>query len=261
MVDDEASPAPPAGPVLAGEVALVAGASRGIGRATAIELAHAGADIGLVQRGDAAEAAAAIGALGRRAFVVQADLADAEAAGRAVEEVATALGRLDVLVAAAGEIQRTPALELSLPSFRRLLEVNLTSSFALAQAAGRRFVADGRRGRIVLVGSVLSFQGGLNVAAYAASKGGLAQLAKALANEWAPLGIRVNAVAPGYVETELTEELRADRVRFAEISARIPARRWATPDDVAGVISFLVSPVAEYIHGHVLAVDGGWLAR
>jgi 2-deoxy-D-gluconate 3-dehydrogenase len=253
--------ASPAGPALAGEVALVTGGSRGIGCAAAVELARLGADVGLLQRGEATETVAAIGALGRRTHVVRVDLADPEAAGRAVDEVAAALGRIDVLVAAAGEIQRTPALELSLESFRRVLEVNLTSSFALARAAGRRFVADGRRGRIVLVGSVLSFQGGINVAAYAASKGGLAQLAKALANEWAPLGIRVNVVAPGYVETDLTKELRANPTRFAELSARIPAGRWATPEEIAGAIAFLVSPGAEYIHGHVLAVDGGWLAR
>ena len=246
---------------LAGEVALVTGASRGIGRAVALELARLGADVACVQRGDAAGTAAAIEALGRRAHVVRADLSDAEAAAPAVAEVAATMGRLDVLVANAGTIHRQDALEVSLADFRRIVELNLVSVFALSQAAARRFVAQGSGGRIVHVASVLSFQGGLNVCGYAASKGGVAQLTKALANEWAPLGIRVNAIAPGYVANDQTAPIRADPRRFAEISARIPAGRWATDDEIAGAVGFLVSPAAGYMHGHVLAVDGGWLCR
>ena len=168
------SPAP-----LAGEVALVTGASRGIGRAVALELARLGADVGLVQRGEAAERAAAIQALGRRVHVVRADLADAEPGERAVEEVAAALGRLDILVANAGGIHRGPALDVSLADFRRIVETNLVSVFALSRAAARRFLAQGSGGRIVHIASVLSFQGGVNVCGYAASKGGVAQLTKA----------------------------------------------------------------------------------
>jgi len=246
---------------LAGEVALITGASRGIGKAVALELARIGADVGLVQRGDAAGTVAGVEALGRRAHVVRADLRDAEAAERAVDEVADFLGRLDVLVANAGTIHREPALEVSLEDFRRIVDINLVGAFAAARAAARRFVAAASEGCIVFIASVLSFQGGINVCSYAASKGGVSQLTKALANEWAPLGIRVNAIAPGYVANEQTAPLRRDPGRFAEISARIPAGRWATDEDVARVVAFLVSPDAAYIHGHVLAADGGWLAR
>ena len=250
------SPAP-----LAGEVALVTGASRGIGRAVALELARRGADVGLVQRGDATDTVAAIEQLGRRVHVVQADLADPTRAESAVDETAEALGGLDVLVASAGTIHREPALTVSLDDWRRIIDLNLTGVFAASRAAARRFVADGRPGRIVHVASVLSFQGGINVSAYAASKGAVAQLTKALANEWAPLGIRVNAVAPGYVANDQTAPLRADAQRYAEITSRIPVGRWATNEEIARAVAFLVSHDAGYVHGHVLAVDGGWLAR
>jgi 2-deoxy-D-gluconate 3-dehydrogenase len=248
-------------PFLEGEAALVTGASRGIGRATAVALARLGADVGLVQRGDAADVVAEIERLGRRAVVVRADLADAEAGERAVEEVAGALGRLDVAVVNAGLIQRKPALELTLDEWRRIVDVNLTAAFAVSRAAARRFALGGRGGRIVHVGSQLSFFGGVDVAAYSSSKGGVAQLAKSQSNEWAPLGIRVNAVAPGWVETEMTAELQANAERVAEITGRIPLGRWASPDEIADVVCFLVSPAARYVSGHVLPVDGGYLAR
>jgi 2-deoxy-D-gluconate 3-dehydrogenase len=246
---------------LAGKVALVTGASRGIGKAIALRLAEEGADLALVQRSAAEDVAEEIGALGRRVHVVQADLGAPKASAKAVDEVAEAFGRLDVAVANAALIVRKPALELTLDDWEATLALNLTSAFALSQAAARRFLAQSGGGSIVHVASVLSFQGGLNVAAYAASKGGIARLTQALANEWAPLGIRVNAVAPGYVETDQTVALRADEVRFRQISERIPAGRWAAPEDIAGAVAFLVSPAAEYVHGHVLAVDGGWLGR
>jgi 2-dehydro-3-deoxy-D-gluconate 5-dehydrogenase len=246
---------------LAGRVALVTGASRGIGRAIALKLAALGADVGLVQRGEARDVVEAAEALGRRTHAVRADLERPEQAGRAVEEVAEALGRLDVVVANAGTIVRRPALEATLEEWERVIAVNLTSVFVTSQAAAHRFLAQGGGGTIVHVASVLSFQGGINVASYAASKGGVAQLTRALASEWAPLGIRVNAVAPGYVTNEQTAPLRADASRHAAISERIPAGRWATNEDVAEVVAFLASPAAEYVHGHVLAVDGGWLAR
>jgi 2-deoxy-D-gluconate 3-dehydrogenase len=249
-----------AGAPLAGEVAVVTGAGRGIGRAVALRLAALGADVGLVQRGDAAGTAAAVRALGRRAHVVRADLADPGAGERAIDDAADQLGGLDVLVANAGTIHREPALDVPLEAWRQVVDVNLVSAFATARAAARRFCAHGG-GRIVLVASVLAQQGGINVSAYAASKAGVANLARALANEWAPLGIRVNAVAPGYVENDQTAPLRADPERLAAISARIPAGRWGTDEDVAAAVAYLVSPEAAYVHGHVLAVDGGWLGR
>jgi 2-deoxy-D-gluconate 3-dehydrogenase len=243
------------------EAALVTGASRGIGRAIALELARRGADVGLMQRGDAADVAGEIEALGRRAVVVRVDLRDLEAAERAVASVESDLGRLDMLVANAGIVHREPALDVSLDDWRRVVEVNLVSPFAVARAAARLFLASGTRGRIVFTASVLAYQGGLNVSSYAASKAGVANLARSLANEWASLGIRVNAVAPGYVANEQTAPLRGDAKRFAEISGRIPASRWASDEEIAGAVAFLVSPDAEYVHGATLAVDGGWLAR
>lgn len=249
-----------AGP-LAGEVALVTGASRGIGRAIALRLARLGADVGLVQRGDAAETVRDVEAEGRRAAVVRADLADPEAAEAAVDEVARALGRLDVLVCNAGAIHREPALEVALATWQRIVALNLVSTFALSRAAARRFLAQDSEGRIVFIASVLAFQGGINVSAYAASKAGVANLARALANEWASLGIRVNAVAPGYVKNEQTLPLRRDPDRFRQINERIPAGRWATGEDVADAVAYLVSTEAAYVHGHVLGVDGGWLGR
>ncbi|MCC6223974.1 MAG: SDR family oxidoreductase [Thermoleophilia bacterium] len=248
-------------PFLAGEAALVTGASRGIGRATAERLAALGADVALVQRDGAAATVAAVEALGRRAIVVPADLGDPPAAEAAVQEAAARLGRLDVCVANAGTIVREPALEAALEEFRRVVDVNLISAFAVTRAAARIFAAAGGGGRIVHVASLLSFHGGVGVASYSASKGGVAQLAKAQANEWAPLGIRVNAIAPGYTETELTEALRADGRRLAEITDRIPAGRWASAAEIADAIAFLVSPAGRYVHGAVLPVDGGYLGR
>jgi 2-deoxy-D-gluconate 3-dehydrogenase len=249
------------GQPLLGEIALVTGASRAIGRAVALELARQGADVGLVQLSDAPDVVRAIEDLGRQAVVVQADLLDLDAAESAVGTVAREFGRLDIAVCNAGIVHREPALDVALQEWKRVVDLNLVSTFAVARTAARTFREQGHGGRIVCIASVLAFQGGWNVSSYAASKAGVANLARALANEWAPLGIRVNAVAPGYVENELTEPLRADPARSAEITARIPAGRWATNEDIAAAVAFLVSPAAEYIHGAVLPVDGGWLAR
>jgi 2-deoxy-D-gluconate 3-dehydrogenase len=246
---------------LAGKAAVVTGASRGIGRAIALRLARDGADIGLLQRSDATDVAGEISDLGRRAHVVRVDLEQSEEGERAVDAAAEVLGRLDIAIANAARIVRRPALELPLDEWERTLAVNLTSVFTVSRAAARRFLAQGGGGAIVHVASVLSFQGGLNVAAYAASKGGVAQLTRALANEWARFGIRVNAVAPGYVANDQTAPLREDETRHRQITERIPAGMWASDEDIAAAVAFLVSADAGYVHGHVLAVDGGWLAR
>jgi len=246
---------------LRGEVALVTGASRGIGRAIAVCLGRLGADVGLLQRGDAAETVAELQALGRRTVTVPVDLADPRAAEAAVGTIASALGRLDVCVCNAATMNREPALEVSLEAFERVLSVNVTGAFAVSRAAARTFVANGTAGRIVHLASVTSFDGSVQAAAYSTTKGAVAQLMKSQANEWGPLGIRVNAVAPGWVETEMTGALRENGARNAEITGRIPLGRWATPEEIAAAVAFLVSPAASHVHGHVLAVDGGYLIR
>ncbi|WP_343032772.1 SDR family oxidoreductase [Agromyces salentinus] len=243
-------------------LAVVTGASRGIGRAIASRLARGGADIvGVGSSIDGlADAAAEVEALGRRFEPLAADLADPDAALDLASRITAAFGTPDVLVQAAGINRRAPAAEHPTADWDDVLGVNLRSPFILARELGRGMLARGS-GKVVFVASLLSFQGGLTVPGYAASKGGIAQLTKALANEWAARGVNVNAVAPGYVATDMNEALQADPVRFRQISERIPAGRWATPDDIAGAVAFLASPDAVYVHGVVLPVDGGWLGR
>jgi 2-deoxy-D-gluconate 3-dehydrogenase len=246
---------------LAGRTALVTGARGGIGQAAAVALAAAGADLVLWGR-DAdglADTARQVRELGRSATVVAADLADLAATARLADEVAAA-HRVDVLVNNAGMIRRAPAADTAFDDWRDVLTVNLDAVFLLAQRFGRPMIERGH-GRIVNIASVLSFQGGVQVPAYAASKHAVAGLTRALANEWTAAGVTVNAVAPGYVATANTDALRADPVREAEIRSRIPAGRWAVPDDVGAAVVFLASPGAGYLTGHVLAVDGGWSAR
>jgi 2-deoxy-D-gluconate 3-dehydrogenase len=248
-------------PVLDGKVALVSGASRGIGQAIAVAFARAGADVGLVQRGAAKETIAAVEAAGARALAIRADLEDAAAAETAVERVVEWFGRLDAVVCNAGTVVRQPMLEVDLADFRRVIEVNLIAPFVMSAAAARFFVKQGEGGRVVHLASIGSFVGAINVGSYVASKGGIAQLAKAQSNEWAPLGITVNAVAPGYIATDLNAVLRDDPQRFREISDRIPLGRWGAGEDVAGLVVWLCTPAAGYVTGAVLTVDGGFLAR
>jgi 2-dehydro-3-deoxy-D-gluconate 5-dehydrogenase len=240
---------------------LVTGASQGIGRAIALHVAALGADIGMVQRGDASRAADEVRRLGRRVAVARADLQDAAAAESAVADIVRDLGRLDGCVCNAGSIHRKPALTVSLADFERVVNVNVVGTFAVARAAARSMLEEQVSGSVVLMASVLAFSGGVNVAAYAASKAAVANLARSLANEWSALGIRVNAVAPGYIENEQTRPLREDPQRKRDLDGRIPAGRWGTEEDIAHAVAFLLGPQASYVTGHTLAVDGGWCGR
>jgi 2-deoxy-D-gluconate 3-dehydrogenase len=243
------------------QVAVVTGASAGLGQAIAIALAGAGAHIVSVGRSDPAETAAQVRAVGRKLHSVQVDLAQPHDPQRIVGEVTSQLGRLDILVNNAGLIRRAAALELASTDWDEVMDLNLRSVFFLSQAAARVMIEGPGRGKIINIASMLSFQGGIRVASYTASKSGLLGLTRALANEWAPQGVNVNAIAPGYFETNNTAPLRADAGRSQEILKRIPAGRWGSPRDLAGAAIFLASSASDYVHGAVLPVDGGWLAR
>jgi 2-deoxy-D-gluconate 3-dehydrogenase len=246
---------------LAGKVALVTGASRGLGAAMAVALADAGADLAVhasEQLPSATEAA--IRATGRRARGFTANLARRGETEALVPEVIAAFGHLDILVNNAGAILRAPAAEHPNEMWDEVIAVNLSSVFMLSRAAGAHMLDRGA-GKIVNIASLLSFQGGITVPGYAAAKGGVAQLTKALANEWAGRGVNVNAIAPGYMKTDNTAALRSDPVRSRQIGERIPAGRWGEPEDLSGAVVFLASRASDYVNGHVLVVDGGWLGR
>ncbi len=245
---------------LEGRVALVTGAARGLGAAYALGLAEAGADVAAHDLRSAEETCSRIRALGRRAITLVGDIADPQVPDRLVLETLAGLGALDVVVNNAGTIRRAPAVDTTDEDWLGVLDINLSGVFRTCRAAGRQMLAKGH-GKIVNVASLLAFQGGILVPAYSASKGGVAQLTKALANEWAGRGVNVNAVAPGYVKTDNTAALQADPVRSRQIVERIPAGRWAEPRDLVGAVVFLSSAASDYVHGHVLVVDGGWLAR
>jgi 2-deoxy-D-gluconate 3-dehydrogenase len=245
---------------LSGRVALVTGANTGLGQALAIALAAAGADVAVAGRSSAAETGEAVAAAGRRFHEVGVDLGDAGALAGVVADAERALGPLDILVNNAGIIRRQDALEFSEADWDEVMGVNLKSVFFLTQAAARGMVARGR-GKVINIASMLSFQGGVRVASYTASKSGVLGLTRLLANEWAGKGVNVNAIAPGYFATNNTAALRADETRSREILARIPAGRWGEPADLGGAAVFLASPASDYVHGAVIAVDGGWLAR
>jgi len=246
---------------LEGRVALVTGASRGLGAAIALGLAEAGADVavhGNTHSPD--ETCARVRALGRRAAAVVGDVGDARTPDRLVGETVSALGPVDVLVNNAGTIRRSPAATTTDEDWLAVIDVNLHGVFRMCRAAGRGMLEKGR-GKIVNVASLLSFQGGITVPAYAASKGAVAQLTKALANEWAGRGVNVNAIAPGYMRTDNTAALQRDATRSRQILERIPAGRWGEPQDVVGAAVFLCSAASDYVQGHVLVVDGGWMGR
>jgi len=246
---------------LDGKVALVTGASAGLGAAMAVALAEAGADVAAHGNSRAPDATCElIERTGRRTLPVLGNLADKTVPNQLVSQTLSHFGRLDILINNAGTIRRAPAVDYSEEDWTTVIEVNLSSVFRLSQLAGRHMIERGS-GKIVNIASLLSFQGGVNVPAYAASKGAVAQLTKALANEWAKHGINVNAIAPGYMKTDNTAALQADEIRNRQILERIPAGRWGEPQNLAGPAVFLSSAASDYLHGHVLVVDGGWMGR
>ncbi|MBX7459719.1 2-dehydro-3-deoxy-D-gluconate 5-dehydrogenase KduD [Qipengyuania huizhouensis] len=250
---------------LDGRVALVTGANTGIGQGIAVALAKAGADVVIVARSDPATTRSLVEAEGVRAHVIMADLSSIEPCHRIVEEAVEAFGRLDILVNNAGIILRNDALDFSEEDWDAVMDVNLKALFFLTQAAARQMTdwasQSGQRGKIVNIASMLTFQGGVRVPSYTASKSGVGGLTKLMANEWAPKGINVNAIAPGYIATNNTAALQADETRNRQILERIPEGRWGDPADIGGAAVFLASSAADYVQGHILAVDGGWLAR
>jgi 2-deoxy-D-gluconate 3-dehydrogenase len=242
--------------------ALVTGASRGLGRAMAVALAEAGADVVCAssQRGGAGETVEQIHSLGRRAWEVVGDVGDRDALTRMIGDVEAVAPTLDILVNNAGTIRRTPAAQYSLDDWDTVLHTNLDSAFILSQHFGRGMI-ERKAGKIINVASLLAFSGGITVPAYTASKHAVAGLTKALANEWGASNVQVNAIAPGYFRTDNTQKLQDDPTRSEQISARIPAGRWGDPSDLGGAVVFLASRASDYVTGHVLVVDGGWMAR
>ncbi len=246
---------------LDGKRALVTGAATGLGAAIAVALAEAGASVACHgNRRPADQTSEHIRSLGHAAQSFAADLSQPDGTDKLYEAVSREMGRPDIVVNNAGTIYREPAEDHDLQAWMTVIQVNLNSVFRLCQLAGRSML-DQQQGKIINIASLLSFQGGIRVPAYAASKGGVAQLTKALANEWAARNVQVNAIAPGYFRTENTQALRQDEVRNSQILGRIPAARWGEPEDIAGAAVFLASPASNYITGEVLVVDGGWMAR
>jgi 2-deoxy-D-gluconate 3-dehydrogenase len=247
---------------LDGKTALVTGCQRGIGKAMAIGLAEAGADIVGVSAtlAPGSDVEREVQALGRRFTGYTCDFSQREALHAFIAQVKAEHQRIDILVNNAGTTRRHPVAEHPDESWDHVIEVNLNAQFVLSREIGREMVARGS-GKIIFTASLLSFQGGITVPGYAASKGGIASLTMALANEWASKGVNVNAIAPGYIATDLTEALQRDPVRQEQIFARIPAGRWGRPEDFKGPVVFLASAAADYLHGHIMVVDGGWMGR
>jgi 2-dehydro-3-deoxy-D-gluconate 5-dehydrogenase len=245
---------------LEGKVALVTGANTGLGQGIAVALAEAGADIAAAGIAPPTETGEKVRALGRRFVSIEANLITIEPVQRIVDETLAGLGRLDILVNNAGLIRRADAVDFSEKDWDDVMNVNIKSAFFMSQAAGRHFIANGG-GKIINIASMLSFQGGIRVPSYTASKSGIAGITRLLANEWANRNINVNAIAPGYMATDNTAQLRADEERSAQILGRIPAGRWGMASDLGGAAVFLASTASDYVNGAIIPVDGGWLAR
>ncbi len=243
-----------------GQVAMVTGCNKGLGQGIAVALAEAGADIVGVSRSPTDQTRQQVEAYGQRFYTIEAELGY-HAPSDIVNQAINQAGKLDILVNNAGMIRRAPAIEFSEQDWDSVIDVNLKAAFFLAQQVAKHLIERKAPGKIVNIASLLSFQGGIRVPSYTASKSGILGLTRLLANEWAPYDINVNAIAPGYMATDNTQALRDDPQRHDEILGRIPAGRWGTPEDLAGAVIFLCSDAARYVHGHALAVDGGWLAR
>lgn len=246
---------------LQGKVALVTGCDKGLGQGMALGLAEAGCDIVSVSRRVPQETAEKVAALGRRLYSIQADLSQPESIADIVPAAIAAAGRIDILVNNAGTIRREDALSFSEKDWDEVMNLNIKSVFFLSQAVAKQFLKQGDGGKIINIASMLSFQGGIRVPSYTASKSGVLGITRLLANEWAQHQINVNAIAPGYMATNNTQQLRADEQRSSEILDRIPAGRWGLPSDLMGPVVFLASSASDYINGYTVAVDGGWLAR
>lgn len=245
---------------LTDKIALVTGGSTGLGAGMAVGLAESGADVVLVDRIAHSETEQKIKKLGRKSIVIAADLSRRDSPQHIVNQVIDQFGKIDILINNAGIIRRTPAVDFSEADWDEVMMINSRSAFFMCQLAGRDMMKR-KKGKIINIASLLSFQGGILVPSYAASKAAIAQMTKSLANEWAQHGINVNAIAPGYMATSNTRALREDPVRSKAILDRIPAARWGSPDDLKGAAVFLASSASDYVNGHVLVVDGGWLAR
>ena len=246
---------------LAGKVAVVTGGATGLGEAMALALAEAGADIAAVYNLDPPREVERFERLGRRFLGVRADLSSIEPVNGIVNKVVDVYGRIDILVNNAGIIRRNKSIDFTEQDWDEVMNINLKTLFFLSQAVARQFLKQGTGGKIINIASMLSFQGGILVPSYTASKSGVMGLTRLLACEWAPQGINVNAIAPGYMATRNTLSLQQDPVRSKQILERIPVGRWGKPDDLKGAVVFLASEASNYVHGHALAVDGGWLVR
>jgi 2-deoxy-D-gluconate 3-dehydrogenase len=243
---------------LAGKIAVVTGAGRGLGQAMALGLAEAGADLFLVAKTDSVEETRAkVAALGRKAVALQADLADMKGVAEVVPAALKAFGRIDILVNNAGIQRRAPVIEFSEQDWDEVVQVNQKAAFFLAQAAARDMMTR-KKGKIINIASVICFSGGKNIPAYAAAKSAMLGFTRSMAVEWARHGIHVNAIAPGYMETDMNTALREDRVRYTELSGRIPAGRWGKSEDLQGAVVFLASEASDYVDGAMMVVDGGW---
>jgi 2-deoxy-D-gluconate 3-dehydrogenase len=246
---------------LDGKVAVITGASRGIGRAMAVALAEAGADIALLQRSTGqSETLEEIKSLGRQCVIIPCNMEDSIEVKKAIPAVISHFGKIDILVNCAGIQRRSPAVDFSETDWDDVIQVNLKSVWLLCQEAGR-FMVQQKKGKIINIASLLSYQGGITVPAYASAKGAVAQLTKALANEWAQHNVNVNAIAPGYIATDMNTSLMEDTVRSSQILIRIPAGRWGMPEDFKGCVVFLASEASNYVHGSLFNVDGGWMGR